>query len=271
MTGAAGGVGAPLCAALAGRGYTVYAGVRSDAPGLAGHRGIRTVRLDVTDPESVAQAAEQIARDAPGGLHAVVNNAGVIVQGPLELLPAQELRRQFEVNVYGPHQVTAAFLPLLRAGGGRVVNISAPSARTALPFFGPISASKAALESLSVALRGELAEWAVPVTVVELGMMDTPIFAKADQAAKAVMARASADQMDLYASPLASLAKASARMTPAPVDGAVKGIVEAVEASRPKHRYLVGRDTRMASLLVVLPSRARGRVLARVLGLKAPR
>src|ERR1700754_1536803 len=117
ITGAGGGIGTATTLRLAELGYTVYAGVRSSAPQLKKHRGVRVVRLDVTDAESVAKAAAEIAGET-GGLHAVVNNAGVIVQGPLELVPPAELRRQFEVNVYGPALVVQTFLPLLREGHG---------------------------------------------------------------------------------------------------------------------------------------------------------
>jgi NAD(P)-dependent dehydrogenase (short-subunit alcohol dehydrogenase family) len=190
LTGAAGGVGRALTHALVGRGYLVYAAARRrDDPRLVDDPRVRSVELDVTDPDSVGRAAAEVAAAQEGrGLHGVVNNAGAIVQGPVELVAPADLRAQFDVNVVGPATVLGEFLPLLRTGRGRVVNISAATARVAVPMMGPISASKAALESLSDALRVELAPWGIPVSVIEPGAMDTAIFAKASAQAEGALA-----------------------------------------------------------------------------------
>ena len=267
ITGAAGGIGAAATRRLAQLGYTVYAGVRSPAPHLDGIDGVRTLRLDVTDADDVREAAALVTAEM-GSLHALVNNAGVIVQGPLELVPISELRRQFEVNVFGPAQVTAAFLPLLRAGRGRLVNMSAPTARAAVPFFGPISASKAALESLSDALRGELAAWKIPISVIEPSATDTPIFRTAEKTAAASLGTVPPELLDLYASALASVTEAGAKMKLAPVDPVVATIVRAVRSRRPKARYTVGRDAKAAAVLAKLPVGLRTSLVLRALGIK---
>ena len=268
ITGAAGGIGAAATRRLTQRGFTVYAGVRSPAPHLDANEGIRTLHLDVTDAESIREAAGLISAEA-GSLHALVNNAGVIVQGPLELVPAAELRRQFEVNVFGPAQVTAAFLPLLRAGRGRIVNISAPTARVAVPFMGPISASKSALESLTDALRGELAAWKIPISVIQPSAVDTPIFATAGRAAAESLATVPEELLALYAPAMAALAEAGAKMKLSPVDPVVEAIVDAVESRRPSTRYTVGRDAKMAAVLARLPIGLRTSLVLRALGIKS--
>jgi NAD(P)-dependent dehydrogenase (short-subunit alcohol dehydrogenase family) len=267
VTGAAGGLGAATVQTLADRGYRVYAGVRGETGRLEG-AGIETVQLDVTDPDSVRAAAGQVARRQDGrGLHAVVNNAGVVVQGPLELVPPAEIRRQFEVNVYGPANVTQAFLPLLRQGRGRVVSISGAAARTAVPFLGPLSASKAALDSLSDALRIELAPFGIPVSVVRPGGIDTRIGAKADAALRAALAGADPRQLALYQRQLEALGAAMARHKPSPVAAVADVVVTAVRAPRPRPCYLAGSDARLAALLSRLPVRLRDRMLTRSLGL----
>ena len=268
ITGAAGGIGAAATSRLAELGFTVYAGVRSPAPHLDAIAGVRTLILDVTDADAIREAAARVTAEA-GSLHALVNNAGVIVQGPLELVPPSELRRQFEVNVFGPTQVTAAFLPLLRAGQGRLVNISAPTARAAVPFLGPISASKAALESLTDALRGELAAWKIPISVIQPGATDTPIFATAEKAAAESLGTVPPQTLALYASPLGSLAAAAAKMKLAPVDPVVEAIVHAVQSRKPKRRYAVGRDARAAAVLAKLPIGLRTVLIMRALGIKS--
>lgn len=268
VTGAAGGIGQAVVRRLAGLGFTVYAGVRGPAPGLAGLDGVRIVEFDVTDADSVAAAAIEIGEQAGGRLRAVVNNAGIIVQGPMELVPPAELRRQFEVNVYGPVLVTQAMLPLLRAGRGRIVNVSAPTARTAVPFLALLSASKAALESLSDALRGEVAAFGIPVSVVEPGATDTAIFAKAEKAAQQSLATADADLLALYAPALEALGRSTANMKMGAVDGPAAAIVRAVTADRPKARYLVGTEARAAGMISHLPPKTRTRMVMRVMGLR---
>lgn len=267
LTGANGGVGLAATHALAERGFRVYAAVRGQAGELPRHPNVRVVRLDVTDPASVADAVEQVRADGVSSLHGLVNNAGIIVQGPLELVPEEELRRQFDVNVFGPAAVTQAFLPLLRAGRGRVVNVTATTARVAGPFFGPISASKAALQSLSDAQRLELAHWGMPVVVIELGMIDTPIFAKAAAATAKTAEAQTPQQAALYRAQLEAVDAAMAKAKAASPGIVADAVVKALTAGRPKPRYTVGPDTRMLGLLARLPLRTRDRLLARVMGL----
>jgi NAD(P)-dependent dehydrogenase (short-subunit alcohol dehydrogenase family) len=189
ITGAAGGIGTATTRALAERGYRVYAGVRGDTPHLSELSGVEQIRIDVTDPESVAAAAEEVGLLQDGqGLHAVINNAGIMIQGPLELVPAEDLRRQFAINVFGPAEVTRAFVPLLREGRGRLINISAPTARLAMPFASPISASKAALDAISDAARIELGAQGIAVVTVIPGAVETDLFAKAGAAADSALA-----------------------------------------------------------------------------------
>lgn len=267
ITGASGGVGDAATRTLAERGYRVLAGVRNPAGYRAPAPGVIPVPLDVTDPGSVAAAVATVSEHTGGALYALVNNAGLIVQGPLELVPAAQLRRQFEVNVFGPALVTRSFLPLLRRGGGRLVNVSAPTARVAAPFFGPISMSKAALQSMSDALRVELAHWGIPVVVLEPGAMSTGIFRLAEEARSASMAGLPADTAQLYDEQLAAVSRAMAAMKPSPPQIAADALLRALEAGRPKARYTVGPDTRLIGLLARLPLRTRDRLLTGVLGL----
>jgi NAD(P)-dependent dehydrogenase (short-subunit alcohol dehydrogenase family) len=268
ITGASAGIGAASTRLLASEGYTVYAGVHTGAGDLAGLAGVRQVPVDVSDPDSVAAAARQVAVQAGDqGLHAVINNAGIIVQGPLELVPPGDLLRQFRVNTLGPAYVVQAFLPLLRAGHGRVINISAPTARLPVPFMAPISASKAALASLSDALRLELAAWGIPVCVVEPGATDTQIFAKAQTAAEAGLAAAGSARAALYTDQLAAVGRAAARQRPGPVEPVARAVLTATTARRPRRRYTAGPDARVFGILAHLPASQRDRLISAVFGL----
>src|SRR5512133_34446 len=157
VTGASSGMGRACALRLAEGGFAVFAAVRKerDAQALkeSGSPGVVPILLDVTKGETISEALRTI-RDAVGasGLAGLVNNAGIAVTGPMELVPLEELRRQFEINVFGQVAVTQAFLPLIRAARGRIVNVGSVGAKFALPFGGALNSSKAAFESLSDSL-----------------------------------------------------------------------------------------------------------------------
>jgi len=268
ITGAATGIGAATTRRLAEAGYRVFAGVHQEAGSLARIPGVQPVAIDVTDPSGVEDAAKVVEEaTGGGGLRAVINNAGVIVQGPLELVPAGELRRQFEVNTLGPAHVIQAFLPLLRTGKGRIINISAPTARVPVPFMAPIGGSKAALASFSDSLRLELGAWGIPVTVIEPGGTDTDIFRKAETTAQAALGAADPAKAALYSDQLAAVAKAAARQKLGPADAVAKTIVAAVEAGRPKRHYAAGSGTAIFRVLAHVPTSLRERLIKTVFGL----
>src|SRR4051812_40506372 len=125
VTGASTGIGDATARHLAGLGFEVFAGVRKDEDAeRANEAGLRPLKIDVTDDASVAAAAGEVREETEGKLAGLVNNAGIAVSGPIEFIPLDELRRQLEVNLIGQVRVTQAFLPMLRAAKGRIVNIS---------------------------------------------------------------------------------------------------------------------------------------------------
>src|SRR5947209_18757286 len=151
VTGASSGIGRAVAAELVRRGFTVFGTIRrrDDAASLAA-LGATPVTLDVTDAATIAAARAQLERALAGQpLAGLVNNAGIPAAGPLELLPLDELRRAFEVNLVGAVAVTQAFLPLLKVSRGRIVNMSSVAGRGALPFLGPYAASQVALDAVS--------------------------------------------------------------------------------------------------------------------------
>jgi NAD(P)-dependent dehydrogenase (short-subunit alcohol dehydrogenase family) len=268
VTGASGGVGTALTRALADAGWRVFAAARTPES-IHETRDVIPVQLDITDDESVRRAAAVVAeRAGDDGLAGLVNNAGIIVPGPLELVPMHALRRQFEVNVIGQMAVTQAFLPLLRRAGGTVVNVGASTGRVTVPMAGPISSSKTALESLTDALRMELKHQGVAVTVVEPGAMETAIFNKAAASGAADGFAGSAATQRHYARAIAASEKAMADMKAVPVDGLVKTIVKALSSGRAVARYVVGRDAGQLVMLRRLPQGLRDRLLMRAVGLR---
>ena len=157
ITGASTGIGRATALGLAASGWTVLAGVRKTADGEAlragGGERVIPLQLDVTDPEQIEQAAERVGELAPGGLDALVNNAGSAVGGPLELISMDDLRRQFDVNFFGHVAVTQALIPALRRAHGRIVLISSVGGLLTTPYLAPYHASKYALEAAANSLR----------------------------------------------------------------------------------------------------------------------
>ena len=180
ITGATSGIGRHAALHLARQGYRVFASGRRvaaleslEAQAKAEAISLETLRLDVTDPESI-EAARVTLRKAVGSLDVLINNAGYGHLGPTSLVSDEDMRKQFETNVFGLMAVTRAFLPQMKeAGSGRVINVSSVGGRMTFPFFGVYNATKYAVESLSDALRYELAPFGVDVVLVEPGVIDT--------------------------------------------------------------------------------------------------
>lgn len=275
VTGASTGIGKACVLHLSRRGFRVFAGVRrmQDGEALSGEAPgqIHPLLLDVTDGAGISSAAsvlQQAVGDA--GLQGLVNNAGIVVSGMLELLPLDELRRQFEVNVFGQVGVTQALLPLLRKGGGRVVNMGSIAGRLAAPFIGAYSASKFALEAVTDALRLELRPWKIHVSIIEPGSIATPIWEKSANAAGNLLRRIPRENRELYREAIDAVSKAAAKHGAAgipPIEVA-KAVAHALTAKKPKTRYLVGGDAKSRALLnKLIPDRAMDALIARVLGL----
>jgi NAD(P)-dependent dehydrogenase (short-subunit alcohol dehydrogenase family) len=272
ITGASGGVGTALTRALDEAGWRVFAGVRSpDAAAAVEDLGgdVKAVQLDLTDDDSIRRAAATVTSEVGGqGLAGLVNNAGIIVQGPLELVPVHALRRQFEVNVIGQIAVTQAFLPLLRRGTGTLVNMGAATGRVTVPMLGPISASKTALESLTDALRMELKHQGVGVTIIEPGAMETSIFDKAAASGAADGYAGSEATRRLYAGALEAVSERMEGQSASPVDGVVTTVVKALSSGDADPRYVVGRDAGQLVMLRHFPQGLRDRLLMNNMGLR---
>ncbi|HEY6974113.1 MAG TPA: SDR family oxidoreductase, partial [Nitrospiraceae bacterium] len=249
ITGASTGIGAACARFLADHGFQVFAGVRDLQAGevLASGRSLRLIpiQLDVTEDTSIRNAAERVTHHlGDAGLAGLINNAGIAVGSPLEVIPIDQLRRQFEVNVFGQIAVTQAFLPLLRKAHGRIVNMGSIAGRATIPLMGPYSASKHALEALTDALRLELQQWGIQVSVIEPGAIATPIWEKSIRAAKdletAADSSAAIGYTELIMRIKETVGKAAERAIPP--DAVVRAVVHALTASRPRTRYLVGTD-----------------------------
>ncbi len=175
VTGAARGIGRATVLALRAAGWRVVAGVRDPATAPFGDDdGVLTVRIDVTDHDSVREGVAAAEEWAGGALHALVSNAGYAVMGPGEVVPIDVVRAVFETNMFGALAVTQAVLPAMRdARRGRLVVVSSIGAHLPVPGVGVYRASKAAFDALADSMRIELRPFGIAVTRLEPGMVAT--------------------------------------------------------------------------------------------------
>ena len=269
VTGAGRGIGKSIVEHLAGTGWDVIAGVRSESDAATvtalNPQRISSVILDVTDAGHIAELNESL----PERLDAIVNNAGVVVTGPMETVTPDEWRRQLEINVIGQLAVTQAVLPRLRKSRGRVVFISSVNGRLSMSLIGAYCASKFALEAAADALRMELRPWHIGVAIVEPAQTDTDIWRTAGDMVEQTTAALTPGQLDLYARHIAGMKKmipvSQKLAVPARKVSAV--VEEALTARRPRARYVVGAGPKLqVALMTNLPAWVRDRVLRRVSG-----
>ena len=273
VTGASSGIGRATARVLAVRGFHVFAGVRreQDAEQFASG-GVEPVMLDITSPADVAAIRQRVHND-PLPLGALVNNAGVAVNAPVEVLPIEEWRRQFDVNFFGHVAVTQALLPALLQSGGRVVNISSIGGRVASPTFGAYAGSKFALEAMSDALRREVGRLGVHVIIVEPGTISTPIWSKGLALAQDLVSGISEEHRSRYGDLLVAATRQAEELERNGIDPSrvAQVIADAIATRKPRARYLVGRDANViARVARVLPDRMMDRLIARNLGLANP-
>jgi len=299
VTGASTGIGRAVALALARGGFMVFAGVRSeesvaqlhdDDGKLSGASGgIVPLRFDVTDEEAIGRAARTIEeRVGPAGLYGLVNNAGVVVAGPMEFLPLDDLRSQLEVNVVGQVAVTQAMLPLLRrareaqagaASGaaearqaearaaGRIVFVGSISGLVSSRMLGAYAASKFAIEALGDAFRLELEPWGLQVAIVEPGRVRTPIWDKSLGDGEERLTRMPQQVRELYHDTIRAISEGVADVEAGGIEpaGVARAVLHALTARRSRTRYRVGVDAHVVRWLrLVLSDRWMDRFLRRV-------
>jgi NAD(P)-dependent dehydrogenase (short-subunit alcohol dehydrogenase family) len=243
VTGGSSGIGRAVARRLRERGMTVYAAARSaeDLTALA-EDGLRPVPLDLTDDASVTAAVRQVI-EAAGDIDVLVNNAGIGSAGGVVAAPAEEVRAQFEVNVFGPLRLTQLVATAMVArGSGTIVNVSSVAGRFGMPGSGAYSASKHAVEGLSDALRAELRRYGVRVVVVEPAVVRTRFGAKAAGADLNGGGGGAYGQAitDWYAATYGPGPRTLAGRFASTPEDVARVVCRAALASRPRARYTVG-------------------------------
>ena len=267
ITGASSGIGLACAKRVAALGYSVYAGIRSAQAGEcveANVPGATPVILDVCQPESIASAVAALEGQPLAGL---INSAGIATLGPLEMVPIDEWRRQFDVNVIGTVAVTQACLPFLRRSKGRIVNIGSVAGRSALPGTGAYDSSKFALEGISDSLRLELRQFGIHVSLIEPGAIATGIWNKSVAELDRRTSDATPEARESYGSLISKLRDETLKSATnsQPPDATADAVAHALTAPHPKARYVVGSDARVWLLLNLLPDRLRDWLILREL------
>lgn len=269
VTGASTGIGAATARALAGRGFHVLAGVRreEDADAIRGP-GVEPLILDITEPDHIAALAARV-RDDPQGrvVRALINNAAIQANVPIEVFTIDQWRRMFEVNLFGQVAVIQALLPALMRSQGRVVNLSSVGGRVAMAGYGPYAATKFALEAVSDSLRRELAPSGVAVVVIEPGAVRTEMLGRAIATGVELVSGMTPEQSLRYGGLVHAVNAQAVSSTGSgvPAEAAAEVIVKAVTARRPRTRYTVGREAAMIRWLPWLPDRTLDRIFAAAL------
>jgi NAD(P)-dependent dehydrogenase (short-subunit alcohol dehydrogenase family) len=230
------------------------------------------VMLDVTDATSIARVGERLEHECSDtGLWALINNAGVCISAPLECVPMDVMRAQMETNVIGAIAVLQRLLPLLRAFGGRIVNVSSGIGNVAPAYLGAYAATQFAKEALSDALRRELRPLGVSVSVIQPGAVYTPLWAKIRESANEILDAAPAEVGDAYRArfiPFLKMNEARGQASKTTTADYANAVAAALAAKRPKIRYRVGADSSSSALARrVLPDRMMDALIA--VGLKA--
>jgi len=281
ITGASTGIGRAIALDLAAHGVQVFATVRkqADADALiaatpAGAKPIQALLLDVTDGGSVLRAAKELTAKLDGaGLHGLVNNAGVAIAAPLEYIPIEDFQLQMDINLTGLLRTTQAFLPLVKKARGRIVNISSIAGRLAFPLAGPYHASKHGVEGLSDAMRMELQRYGIDVVVIQPGAIRTPIWDTAAKKSSQMGQTFSKQALAEYGKLIHQVGKASAKAGAEGDDPQLcaDAVRTALQAKRPRTRYIVGRNAKIGMFLRrILSDRRMDKIVGKGLDLGEP-
>lgn len=230
--------------------------------------------LDITNQQQIDAAAQLVAGELgpERGLQGLINNAGICEPGPIEFIRLDRVRFQIETNLIGQVAVIQAFMPFIRKGHGRIINVGSAASDLSLPLMGAYAASKRAFDAMNDSLRRELRTWGIPVSLVIPGNVETPLWDKTPQSPPRLPDGKLEDKDGLYQkmgeSMLAFMTQG--RRVAIQPEALAAVIKEALEARRPKARYRRGPGSRMAKIWSNLPEFLSDWILDSVLNRRLP-
>jgi NAD(P)-dependent dehydrogenase (short-subunit alcohol dehydrogenase family) len=257
ITGTSTGIGKACALHLDKLGFKVYAGIRKQADGdslkIDASDRLTPIVLDVTDAESIGAASSIIAKETDGEVFGLINNAGIGRGGALEVTPVTEIRKLMEVNVIGLMAVTQAFIPMLRKGKGRIVNIGSTSSILAFPGASAYCASKFAVRAITDSLRLELKPLDISVILVAPGAVESEIWDKGKAYKKKLREMVKPEIAQLYAPLIKFGDKLNNELKKIPAIEVAKAIAHALTIAKPKPYFLVGKDAKGAAKVAKFP------------------
>jgi NAD(P)-dependent dehydrogenase (short-subunit alcohol dehydrogenase family) len=269
ITGASTGIGRATALYLDELGFRVYAGVRRERDGEALKEGgspeLTPILLDVTEEDSITAGIGRIRDETDGRIFGLINNAGLSMNGPLELVSVSQIRALLEVNVIGLLAVTKTLIPLLRRDGGRIINISSGHGLLAVPDKSVYAASKFAVQAISDSLRTELRPFDISVSNVVVGKVETAVLGKILEDRETLLRESDPEIVDLYR-PLLEFFDREVKNLPGILPAEVaKVVAQALGSRKPKPQYLIGPGAKKMKYLARLPVGMRDRMMYRAI------
>ena len=265
ITGASSGIGKATALHLDKLGFTVFAGVRKEADAEAlkadASQQLTPIFLDVAQPKSIIAAVEEVRAATKGNLYGLINNAGLSLNSPLEIIPLEDIQQLFQVNVIGLLALTKAVLPMIRASQGRIINISSGHGLLAIPDKTVYAASKFAVQAISDSLRVELKPFGVSVANIIVGKVETAVLGKIMADRERITTAAPAEVAAIY-KPLIEYFDREVKELPSIPAGEVAQVIEiALTVDKPKPQYLIGPGAQKMKNLAKLPVNLRDKML----------
>ncbi len=257
ITGTSTGIGKACALHLDRLGFKIYAGVRNQTDGdnlkKEASPNLRPVILDITDPESIQTAVGLIKNETGGKVYGLINNAGIGRGGVLEVVSIAEVRKLMEVNVIGLIAITQAFLPILREGKGRIINIGSTSSFLAFPGASAYAASKFAVRAITDSLRLELRSFGMEVVLVAPGAIESAIWEKGQVYKEEMRKSVKPEIAELYTTLRKFGDRLNETIKKIPADEVAKSVTQALNAKKPRRCYMVGPDAKGAAKAAKLP------------------
>ncbi|MFC2113082.1 SDR family NAD(P)-dependent oxidoreductase [Bacteroidota bacterium] len=269
ITGASTGIGYATAIYLCKIGMKVYAGIRkeSDKQKLIseGPSSLTPVFLDVCDQDSISKSFDLIAKEIGDCSFNLINNAGLSLNGPLEILPMSDIIRLLDVNVRGLLSVTKTFLPLIRKNKGRIVNISSGHGLLAVPDKSVYAASKFAVNAISDSLRVELRPFGVMVSSIVVGKVNTKVLDKILVDRKKMLDQTPPEITNLYLNLIEYFDREVKNIPGIEAIEVAKVIAESLSNPKPKVQYLVGPGAKKMKMLACFPTRMRDNMMLKAI------
>jgi NAD(P)-dependent dehydrogenase (short-subunit alcohol dehydrogenase family) len=266
ITGAATGVGLATAKVLSQAGYKVFATAMpgQDVSELSQITNVEIIEADLANEASINSLIDIVKRK--DRIDAIVSNAGIAVPGPIECISIEEIKLQYQINVFAPMRLVQGLLPKLRESKGRMIFIGAGQGRVCLPFGGPYGSSKAALAAITDSLRAEIHDSGIRVSVIEPGAIKTGILESSKDRWNKILASLPKHLLERYKSSMEKTFKTSEdafKNATTPIEFA-KEIFKILNSENPKPRYLIGKEAKALAFISILPASWRAKLILRL-------